>query len=56
MDDMMDQQPIGNANPTQCIVISNVFDNEHESGPDWDREVRDDIVEELSLHGGQSCF
>ncbi|KAH7699239.1 RNA-binding protein 39 [Aphelenchoides avenae] len=52
MDDVMDQQPTGNANATQCLVISNVFDIEHESGPEWDREVRDDLVEELRSHGG----
>lgn len=55
MDDVMDQQPVGNASATQCIVISNVFDSEHESGAEWDREVRDDIVEELSSYGGQLC-
>jgi len=37
---------------TQCFVLSNMFDPAEESAPNWDLEVRDDVVEEGSKHGG----
>lgn len=43
-----------NANPpiaTTCFQLSNMFDPAKESGGDWDREIRDDVIEECQHHG-----
>lgn len=37
---------------TQCFMVSNMFDINEETTPDWDLEIRDDIIDELATHGG----
>lgn len=37
---------------TQCFMLSNMFDPAEESAVNWDQEVRDDVIEEVSKHGG----
>lgn len=37
---------------TQCFLLSNMFDPLTESNPNWDSEIRDDIIEECQKHGG----
>lgn len=46
--------PTSNAPPiaTQCFMLSNMFDPGIESKQNWDQEVRDDVIEECSKHGG----
>lgn len=46
--------PTSSAPPiaTQCFMLSNMFDPGIESKPNWDQEVRDDVIEECSKHGG----
>jgi len=44
----------GSVNPpiaTTCFQLSNMFDPAKESGSTWDREIRDDIIEECQRHG-----
>lgn len=43
------QQP---AIATQCFMLSNMFDPRTETNPAWDVEIRDDVIEECSKHGG----
>lgn len=37
---------------TQCFMLSNMFDSTSESRPNWDQEIRDDVIEECNKHGG----
>ncbi|XP_050398993.1 RNA-binding protein 39 isoform X1 [Patella vulgata] len=37
---------------TQCFMLSNMFDPITESRMNWDQEIRDDVIEECSKHGG----
>lgn len=52
-------QPLPIQNPTQtpptvsqCFLLSNMFDPYAESNPNWDSEIRDDVIDECSKHGG----
>jgi hypothetical protein len=49
------QQQLASMNPpiaTQCFLLSNMFDPATESSPNWDLEIRDDVIDECSRHGG----
>jgi RNA-binding protein 39 len=51
----MSQQIAAPPIATQCFLISNMFDpiQAATSGdPNWDAEIRDDIIEECNKHGG----
>lgn len=37
---------------TQCFLLANMFDPLAETNPQWDEEIRDDIIEECQKHGG----
>ncbi|ESO82785.1 hypothetical protein LOTGIDRAFT_184582 [Lottia gigantea] len=37
---------------TQCFMLSNMFDPLTETRLNWDQEIRDDVIEECSKHGG----
>jgi len=37
---------------TQCFVLSNMFDPAKESGPNWDEDIKNDVVDECRNHGG----
>lgn len=37
---------------TQCFMLSNMFDSTSESRPNWDQEIRDDVIDECNKHGG----
>lgn len=37
---------------TQCFMLSNMFDPFAETEPEWDLDVRDDVIEECNTHGG----
>jgi RNA-binding protein 39 len=37
---------------TQCFMLSNMFDPMNESDPNWDAEIREDVMEECNKHGG----
>ncbi|TMW46401.1 hypothetical protein DOY81_008518 [Sarcophaga bullata] len=37
---------------TQCFMLSNMFDPRTETNPTWDSEIRDDVIDECSKHGG----
>jgi len=54
MGNMVNQQ-LGNNMPpiaTQCFMLSNMFDPATERDPNWDLEIREDVVEECNKHGG----
>jgi len=36
---------------TPCFQLSNMFDPAKETGRDWDKEIRDDVIEECERHG-----
>jgi len=44
----------GNMPPiaTQCFMLSNMFDPATERDPNWDLEIKEDVVEECNKHGG----
>lgn len=49
--------PIASNNPstsiaTQCFLLSNMFDPSKETGPNWDEEIRNDVIDECRNHGG----
>ncbi len=51
------QQQLAGMNPpiaTQCFMLSNMFDPAQEaaSNPNWDAEVRDDVIDECNKYGG----
>ncbi|XP_075212890.1 RNA-binding protein 39-like protein Caper isoform X2 [Lycorma delicatula] len=37
---------------TQCFMLANMFDPATETNPNWDVEIRDDVIEECNKHGG----
>lgn len=37
---------------TQCFLLVNMFDPATETDPNWDQEIRDDVIEECNKHGG----
>ncbi|KAL2715469.1 RNA-binding protein 39 isoform X2 [Vespula squamosa] len=37
---------------TQCFMLSNMFDPQNETNPNWAKEIRDDVIEECNKHGG----
>lgn len=37
---------------TQCFLLSNMFDPMTETNPNWDTEIRDEVIEECQKHGG----
>ncbi|XP_054715669.1 RNA-binding protein 39-like [Uloborus diversus] len=37
---------------TQCFILSNMFDPAKESGPTWDEDIKNDVIEECRNHGG----
>ncbi|KFM62488.1 RNA-binding protein 39, partial [Stegodyphus mimosarum] len=37
---------------TQCFILSNMFDPAKETGPNWDEDIRNDVIEECRNHGG----
>ena len=52
---MQQQQQQQQASPpiaTQCFLLSNMFDPAKETSPTWDTEIRDDVIDECSRHGG----
>ncbi|XP_078481253.1 RNA-binding protein 39-like [Ciona intestinalis] len=36
---------------TTCFQLSNMFDPLNETGSSWDKEIRDDVIEECQRHG-----
>ncbi|GLG96586.1 Heterogeneous nuclear ribonucleoprotein A1, A2/B1 homolog [Gryllus bimaculatus] len=47
--------PMQQATPpiaTQCFMLANMFDPTAETNPNWDIEIRDDVIEECNKHGG----
>jgi hypothetical protein len=51
---MAPNPPAANMPPiaTQCFMLSNMFDPMLERDPNWDQEIRDDVIEECNKHGG----
>ena len=51
---MQPNPPQANMPPiaTQCFMLSNMFDPMLERDPNWDQEIRDDVIEECNKHGG----
>ena len=52
---MQQQAQLAATNPpiaTQCFMLSNMFDPKQETNPDWDNEVRDDVIDECNKYGG----
>ncbi|XP_071441012.1 RNA-binding protein 39-like isoform X2 [Hetaerina americana] len=37
---------------TQCFMLANMFDPTTETNPNWDVEIREDVIEECNKHGG----
>ncbi|KAI8427742.1 hypothetical protein MSG28_002170 [Choristoneura fumiferana] len=37
---------------TQCFMLNNMFDPSSETNPNWDIEIRDDVISECNKHGG----
>lgn len=37
---------------TQCFMLSNMFDPRGETNSNWDSEIKDDVIDECSKHGG----
>lgn len=37
---------------TQCFLLTNMFDPATETNPQFDIEIRDEVVEECQKHGG----
>lgn len=46
------QQPISAPIATQCFMLANMFDPATETNPNWAEEIRDDVIEECTKHGG----
>ncbi|XP_020609509.1 RNA-binding protein 39-like isoform X2 [Orbicella faveolata] len=43
--------PVSIPLPTQCIMLLNMFDPTKEKDPDWDADIRDDVLEECTKYG-----
>lgn len=41
---------------TQCFMLSNMFDPTAESEEGWDFDVRDDVIDECTDHGGNLVY
>ncbi|EGT33870.1 hypothetical protein CAEBREN_20987 [Caenorhabditis brenneri] len=37
---------------TQCFLLSNMFDPSKETEPNWDVDIREDVIEQCLQHGG----
>lgn len=37
---------------TQCFLLSNMFDPSKETEPNWDHDIREDVIEQCAQHGG----
>uniref|UniRef100_A0A915IT03 RRM domain-containing protein n=1 Tax=Romanomermis culicivorax TaxID=13658 RepID=A0A915IT03_ROMCU len=37
---------------TQCFMLSNMFDPAQETAPNWEIDIREDVIEECNKHGG----
>ncbi|CAI2350211.1 unnamed protein product [Caenorhabditis sp. 36 PRJEB53466] len=37
---------------TQCFLLSNMFDPTKETEPNWDHDIREDVIEQCLQHGG----
>lgn len=37
---------------TQCFMLSNMFDPSNETDEGWDMDVKDDVIDECTDHGG----
>ena len=37
---------------TQCFMLTNMFDPDTETNPNWPEEIRNDVIEECRKHGG----
>ncbi|ULT97735.1 hypothetical protein L3Y34_005517 [Caenorhabditis briggsae] len=37
---------------TQCFLLSNMFDPAKETEPQWDHDIREDVIEQCACHGG----
>ncbi|TRY90016.1 hypothetical protein DNTS_034379 [Danionella cerebrum] len=37
---------------THCLQLTNMFNPQTENDPNWDMEIRDDVIEECLKHGG----
>lgn len=46
------QQQIAPPIATQCFLLSNMFDPTTETNPNWDIEIRDEVIDECKKHGG----
>ncbi|XP_019430212.1 PREDICTED: RNA-binding protein 39-like isoform X3 [Lupinus angustifolius] len=42
-------EPVGN--PTECLLLKNMFDPTTETEPDFDLDIKEDVEEECSKHG-----
>ncbi|KAF1871239.1 hypothetical protein Lal_00020031 [Lupinus albus] len=42
-------EPVGN--PSECLLLKNMFDPMTETEPDFDLDIKDDVQEECSKHG-----
>jgi len=43
------------ANPpinTTCFMLTNMFEPSGETNPDWESEIKDDVIDECAAHGG----
>jgi RNA-binding protein 39 len=54
MQQQQQQQATSSSPPiaTQCFLLANMFDPATETSPTWDTEIRDDVIDECSRHGG----
>ena len=49
------KDPIGD--PSTCMVVKNMFDPKEEQGDSWDKEIEEDVVDEVSKYGKvKHCF
>lgn len=37
---------------TQCFMLTNMFDPDSETNPNWPEEIRNDVIDECRKHGG----
>uniref|UniRef100_A0AC35THP0 RRM domain-containing protein n=1 Tax=Rhabditophanes sp. KR3021 TaxID=114890 RepID=A0AC35THP0_9BILA len=43
---------VNSSNKYQCFLLTNMFDPTSEEGENWDSEIREDVIEAISAHGG----
>uniref|UniRef100_A0A336LJK2 CSON003667 protein n=1 Tax=Culicoides sonorensis TaxID=179676 RepID=A0A336LJK2_CULSO len=46
------QQPVSAPIATQCFMLANMFDPATETNPNWEEDIKDDVIEECTKHGG----